>query len=92
MAPGQVRTAGQVRAAGLVVEQPVPDREGRGFQPRVSSELRQQRLDVGPDRRRRDSEAAHHGGGVLASDQQFQALPLAGGKAPGQSYRIALAS
>jgi hypothetical protein len=70
----------------------VPHSEGRGFQPRVSSELSEQRLNVGPDGRRRDTEAADHRGGVLASYQQFQALPLACGEAPGKSYRITLGS
>src|ERR1700761_7292413 len=76
----------------MLVEEPGPHREGRGFQPGVSSELREQRLDVGPNRRRRHSEAAYHRGGVLPGDKQFQALPLTGGEASGESHCVALAS
>jgi len=86
MAPGQVRTT------GLVVKQPVPHRESGGLQPGVSPELREQPLDVRPDGRRRDAQAADHSGGVLASHQELQALLLASGEALGQPHRIALPS
>jgi hypothetical protein len=70
----------------------VPHREGGGLQPGVSSELREQGLDVGADRRRRDSEAPDHRRGVVASHQQLQALPLACGEAACESQSIALES
>src|SRR5437588_13107033 len=75
-APALVQRSSGVPAVAGGLDQSVADRKGRGLQPRVDLQLRENALDVGPDGVRADRQARRDLLAVQPLHQQQQQFPL----------------